>query len=188
MAHIHIDPLEKKWILFISFFLLISWGTILYYTFGKGIHPPSNVEVIDSARLHLPDGVGGGEFMEKNLGVRVDNNGQVKVTMVAARYGFYPQHFTVPVDTPVTFRLASFDVLHGLHIPESNMNTMVVPGYVSEVHTRFTKTGQFPLICNEYCGASHAYMYGMIRIVPKDQFVPDEDSTPEKPTDKEQRT
>jgi cytochrome c oxidase subunit 2 len=171
MAEIHIDPLEKKWIYFIALFLLIAWGTILYYTFAKGIHPPSNVEVIDSARLHLPDGVGGGEFMENNIGVHVDDAGNIKVIIVAARYGFYPQHFTVPVDTPITFRLASFDVLHGVHIPDSNMNTMIVPGYVSEVHTRFTKTGEFPLICNEYCGRAHATMYGMIQIVPKEQFA-----------------
>jgi cytochrome c oxidase subunit 2 len=170
MAKIHIDPLEKKWIILIAGFLIMSWAVQVYYAAVDDINPPSNIEVIDSSRLHLEEGVGGGEFMEKNLGVKRDANGDLVVTMVAARYGFYPQHIEVPADTPVKFRMASFDVLHGVLIPFSNMNVMLVPGYVSEITTEFKKKGEFPLICNEYCGLGHAYMYGMINIVPKDQF------------------
>ena len=166
----YIDALEKKWIYMIIIFLLLSWGVIIYYAAVKNIHPPSNVEVIDSARLHLDSGVGGGEFREDRLGVHADVDGQLVVTMVAARYGFYPQKITVPVKTPIKFRMATFDVLHGVHIPFSNMNTMIVPGYVTEITTEFQKLGEHPLICDEYCGVGHATMYGMINIVPKDEF------------------
>ena len=167
---IHIDPLEKKWIIMIAGIVLLTWMLIFYYAAVENVHPPSNVEVIDSARLHLDSGVGGGEFMEDKLGLHKDADGHLVVTMVAARYGFYPQHLEVPINTPVKFRIASFDVLHGVLIPFSNMNTMIVPGYVSEITTSFTRLGEFPLICDEYCGLAHAYMYGMIKIVPKDKF------------------
>ena len=168
--NIHIDPLEKKWIVMISVITLLTWVLIIYYAAVEDVHPPSNVEVIDSARLHLESGVGGDEFMEDKLGLHRDSDGMLVVTMVAARYGFYPQHLEVPINTPVKFRIASFDVLHGIIIPFSNMNTMVVPGYVAEITTSFTRLGEFPVICDEYCGLAHAYMYGMIKIVPKDQF------------------
>ncbi len=167
---IHIDPLEKKWIIMITAIVLLTWVLIIYFAAVENVHPPSNVEVIDSARLHLSSGVGGDEFMEDKLGIHRDSDGLLVVTMVAARYGFYPQHLEVPINTPVKFRIASFDVLHGVLIPFSNMNTMVVPGYVSELTTSFTRLGDFPLICDEYCGLAHAYMYGMIKIVPKDEF------------------
>lgn len=166
----YVDALEKKWIYLIIVFLLISWTVIIYYAVAKNIHPPSNVEVIDSARLHLDSGVGGGEFREDRLGVKIDTSGQIVVTMVAARYGFFPQKITVPINTPIKFRMASFDVLHGVHIPFSNMNTMIVPGYITEINTEFQKIGEFPLVCDEYCGVGHATMYGMINIVPKDFF------------------
>lgn len=166
----YIDPLEKKWIVMVAIFLLASWSIILYYAIVDDIHPPSNVEVIDSARLHLDSGVGGGEFREDKLGVHRNKKGNLVVTIVAARYGFYPQTVTVPAKTPITFRMASFDVLHGAHIPFSNMNTMIVPGYITEVHTEFQKTGKFPLLCDEFCGVGHASMYGMINIVPKKDF------------------
>ena len=167
---IHIDPLEKKWIIMSAIIILLTWLLILYYAAVEDVHPPSNVEVIDSARLHLASGIGGDEFMEDKLGVRKAADGTLIVTMVAARYGFYPQHLEVPINTPIKFRMASFDVLHGVLIPFSNMNTMIVPGYVSELTTRFTKLGDFPVICDEYCGLAHAYMYGMIKIVPKNEF------------------
>jgi len=44
----------------------------------------------------------------------------------------------VPADTPVKFRLTSADVVHGFLLPDTNVNTMVVPGFVSEVRTTFS--------------------------------------------------
>ena len=167
---IHIDPLEKKWIIMSSVILLLTWILVIYFAAVEDIHPPSNVEIIDSTRLHLDSGVGGGEFMEDKLGLHRSPDGTLVVTMVAARYGFYPQHLELPINTPIKFRIASFDVLHGVLIPFSNLNTMIVPGYVSEITTNFTRLGEFPVICDEYCGLAHAYMYGMVKIVPKDEF------------------
>ena len=167
---IHIDPLEKRWIVVTAGIAIMTWVITLYFAAVEDIHPPSNVEVIDSARLHLASGVGGGEFMEDKLGVHEAADGGLIVTMVAARYGFYPQHIELPLKTPVKFRIASFDVLHGVHVPFSNLNTMIVPGYISEISTSFNKAGEFPIICNEYCGLGHSYMYGMIKLVPKNKF------------------
>ena len=99
--------------------------------------------------------------------VKINPDGSVRVTLVAARYGFYPPRIEVPVDTPVTFRLASADVLHGVHVPNTNMTTMVVPGYISEVTTMFPRTGEYSLLCNEYCGLGHDSMWSRLVVVPK---------------------
>jgi len=160
MATIHIDPLEKRWIWMVGGIVALSIAIQIYYAAAGNIHPPSNVEVIDSAKLHLE-----GEFAEEKLGVKQEADGSYTVTMVAARYGFYPQNIEVPMNTPVKLRIASLDVLHGLHVPYSNMNTMVVPGYVSEVNTQFTREGEFPMICNEYCGLGHDYMYAKVHVL-----------------------
>ena len=159
MSSIHIDPLEKRWLWAIGGMLAVFWGVQIYFAAAENMHPPSNVEAIDSAKLHLE-----GEFAEENLGVKKEADGSYTVTMVAARYGFYPQEIEVPANTPVKLRIASFDVLHGVHVPFSNMNTMVVPGYVSEIFTEFQTPGSFPMICNEYCGLGHDYMYSKIHV------------------------
>ncbi len=158
----HVDPLEKKWIT-VSIFLVVFFIAVLgFYAIGANVNPPSNVEPIDSVRLHLTE-----EFAEDNLGVRKEDDGSVTVTMVAARYGFYPQRIEVPANTPVTFRIASADVLHGVHGPFTNMSTMVVPGYVSQVKTLFPKPGEYPLFCNEYCGLGHDHMWARLIVTPQ---------------------
>ena len=51
----------------------------------------------------------------------------------------------VPVGVPVKFRLTSADVVHGFLLPDTNVNTMVVPGFVAEVRTRFTHEGEYAM-------------------------------------------
>jgi cytochrome c oxidase subunit 2 len=87
--------------------------------------------------------------------------------MVAARYGFYPPVVEVPADTPVKFRVASADVLHGFHVPFTNAATMIVPGYVSEINTSFPTEGEYSFLCNEYCGLGHDSMWSRLVVLPK---------------------
>lgn len=58
----------------------------------------------------------------------------------------------------MTFRLTSPDVIHGFQIVQTNGNTMVVPGYVSQFTTRFSRAGEYLIVCNEYCGLGHHIM------------------------------
>jgi len=170
----HIDPLEKKWAYVALGIAGLFVGIIMINALFHGIHAPSNVETIDSASLHLSE-----EFNEDNLGVQVENKGKVMVRMVAGRYGFFPKHITVPADTPLTFRWVSMDVLHGVHMPMTNLSTMIVPGYVSELTTTLPKPGEYPLLCNEYCGMGHDHMWSNISVVAKEHW-----SAPEKTSSK----
>lgn len=156
------DPLERRWV-WISLLLAFVMGGVLgLYALTNNLHPPSNVETVDSSRLHLTE-----EFAEDNLGVKDNGDGTLTVTMVAARYGFFPPVIDVPVDTPVKFRIASADVLHGVHVPYTNAATMIVPGYVSEFTTTFPKTGKYSFLCNEYCGLGHDSMWSRLNVVAK---------------------
>jgi len=161
----HVDGSEKKWIILSFVMAFAMMGILAAYAVNKNIHPPSNVETIDSTSLHLTE-----EFNEDNLGIKKEDDGSLRVTMVAARYGFFPHNLKVPVDTPIKFRIASADVLHGVHTANTNMNTMVVPGYISEVNTTFPKIGRFPMFCNEYCGLGHDYMWSQLNVISKEEF------------------
>jgi len=166
----HIDELEKRWIYMVAGIVLLAWGVQIYFAAVKNTHPPSNLEVIDSAQLHLKTGAGGDEFSETNIGVKRDAKGMLVVRMVAARYGFYPQRIVLPQGEPFKLRVASFDVLHGLYVPMSNVNLMLVPGFISQMTTVLNKTGEFPIMCHDFCGKGHAYMFGHVKIVPANQF------------------
>jgi len=162
---LHIDQLERKWIIISLLIIGFLVGIITLDAFWHNINPPSKVETIDSASLHLSK-----EFAEENLGVKVDDNGEIIIHMVAGRYSFFPKHIEVPAETKLTFRWVSMDVLHGVHIPMTNMSTMIVPGYVAQITTTFPKTGEYPLLCNEYCGLGHNHMWSNISVIAKEDW------------------
>jgi len=156
------DALERRWV-WVSLLMAIAMGGLMgMYAITKNLHPPSNVETIDSSRLHLTE-----EFAENNLGVKENADGSLTVTMVAARYGFYPQVIEVPTDTRVKFRIASADVLHGVHVHGTNAATMIVPGYISEINTAFPRPGKYAFLCNEFCGLGHDSMWSRLIVTPK---------------------
>ena len=134
------------------------------------INPPSNIERVNPQDLHLS-----AEFTEANLGTRVESNGQVTARIVATQFAFVPRCVVLPADTPVTMRFSSPDVIHGILVSGTNVNTMVVPGYVAQVHTVFRKTGDLLMPCHEFCGLGHSEMVATVRVVPKAQFRPGPD-------------
>ena len=167
-----IHPLEKRWAALSAGIALILGGLVVYTAVAMSVHPPSNVERVDSTRLHLTD-----EFAESNLGVRTDKDGTVVARIVMARYSVHPPEITLPAGRPVVIRAASADVLHGLHVSGTNIGTQVVPGYVSQVRTtiQFDSVAAVgiknpdgsvtvPLFCNEYCGMGHQSMFGRVRV------------------------
>jgi cytochrome c oxidase subunit 2 len=143
---------------------------IIYAGVVHHINPPSNIETLDPKTLHLT-----GEFTEGNLGTRIEAGDQVTSRIVATQFAFQPQCIIVPSNRTVTLRFATPDVIHGILVTGTNVNTMNIPGYVSQVHTVFTKTGDLLMPCHEFCGLGHSQMWATVRVVPEDQFKPGPD-------------
>lgn len=166
----HILWTELLWAFGVGIFVAASLSMILFTALTRNINPPSNVERIDPKTLHLS-----GEFAEQNLGTSVGGDGRVTVRAIATQFMFVPRCIAVPQGRPVTLRFASPDVIHGLLITGTNVNTMVVPGYVAQVHTEFTRTGDLLMPCHEYCGLGHSEMYATVQVMSQADFKPDAD-------------
>ncbi len=154
---------EKRWIIIMVTMLAIMMAVVVLTGIMGALHPSSNVEVIDPTTLHLH-----GEFVESNLGTAVEPDGSVTVRIIAEQYEFVPRCVQVPVGTPVKFRITSADAIHGFLLPDTNVNTMVVPGFVAEVRTRFKKLGEYLMPCHEFCGLGHHAMWARVRVVPRE--------------------
>lgn len=159
---------ELRWVVVVAAAVVIILGAVIYAGVVLSVNPPSNYETQDPKTLHLS-----GEFTESNLGTRVDPDGEVRVRVVTAQFRFAPNCMVVPVGRSVTFRFASPDVIHGVLVTGTNVNTMVVPGYVSQVHTVFNRTGEQLMPCQEFCGVGHSQMWATVKVVPAEQFQPD---------------
>jgi cytochrome c oxidase subunit 2 len=156
---------ENHWLVLMAAMLAVMMAIVVVTGVTHALNLPSNVETIDPTTLHL-----GGEFAESNLGTAQEPDGSVTVRIVAQQYGFVPDCATIPVDTPVKFRLTSTDVIHGFLLPSTNVNTMVMPGFVAEVRTRFTRPGIYNMPCHEFCGEGHHGMWARVRVVEKGAF------------------
>ncbi len=143
----------------------IIWATRFYEIDLPVWHFLGGGNGIDPASLHL-----GGEFVESNLGTAREPDGSFSVRILAQQYVFVPQCVVVPYGIPVRFRVTSADLVHVLQISDTGVSLKAAPGTVSELQTRFQKTGEFDVPCREFCGAGHFAMRARIEVVPADQF------------------
>jgi cytochrome c oxidase subunit II len=159
---------ELKWAAVAVATVGVIFAAIIGAALAFQMNPPSNAEMIDPKTLHLS-----GEFTEGNLGTSIGPEGQVTSRVIATQFAFQPRCIVVPRDAPVTLRFATPDVLHGILVTGTNVNTMIVPGYVSQVHTTFTTTGDLLMPCHEFCGMGHSQMWATVRVVEPNEFRPD---------------
>lgn len=146
---------EKIWLWGAVVLIAAFLASVLSSTFGLGVRPPSHVETIDPRTVRADP-----RFAAPGVTERPD--GSVEVVALAQIWAFVPNEVRVPAGRPVTFRVTSPDVLHGFQIVGTNVNTMVAPGYVSQVTTTFHKPGEYLILCNEYCGLGHHVMAGRL--------------------------
>ena len=157
---------EKRWATISVVIIVVLALLAAFAGIHKATMPQARVETIDPTRLHIA-----GEFVESNLGSVLEQNGTVTVRAIGQQYSFTPACILVPAQTPITLRATSADVVHGILIQATNVNTMLVPGYVSEQFMRFEKTGDYLMPCHEFCSFGHEGMWGKVRVIDKADFA-----------------
>jgi len=84
--------------------------------------------------------------------------------------GYVDSSLHVPVDRMVQLTLTSNDVIHSLFIPVLRMKQDAVPGRYTKTWFRAELTGEFPLLCAEYCGTGHSDMLTTMVVHPPGEF------------------
>jgi cytochrome c oxidase subunit II len=156
---------ERRWATLSIVIVGVLVGMATFIGIHQATMPQGHVETADPKTLHLS-----GEFVESNLGSAVEADGSVTVRAIGQQYSFTPQCVVVPSDTPIIFRATSADVVHGLLITGTNINTMLVPGYVSVLPIRFKAPRDHVMPCQEFCGIGHQGMWGKVKVIDKAAF------------------
>ena len=63
-----------------------------------------------------------------------------------------------------TLHMSALDVNHGFSLYPVNLNFQVVPGYDYALKVTPNKSGDFRIICNEFCGIGHHVMVGKVTV------------------------
>ena len=159
----NVDFYERIWMWGVGVMLVLFFSSTAIAAIGKQYHPPSHIETVDPTTV-LADP----RFAKQ--GVRQDPEGRIHVWVVGLMFTWLPADFTVPAGQPVTLHLTSSDVTHGFQIVRTNGQAMVVPGYISQFTTVFPDTGEYLIVCNEYCGVGHHMMASRMHVVPDSEW------------------
>ncbi len=85
------------------------------------------------------------------------------VYMLGRLWQWYPI-LELEKDQSYRLHLSSMDWQHGFSLQPVNINLQIVPGYEMVVTMTPDQSGEFTVICNEYCGIGHHTMLGKIYV------------------------
>lgn len=146
---------ERAFLVVGAIMLVAFGGALIYASVALGIHLPDDVRRLDPTTVRSTPPFDA-------TGVRQTGPNRYEVVMLASAWQFEPSEIRVPAGAEVTFLATSPDVIHGVHVEDSRVNMMLIPGQVSRNTYTFDEPGEYLMVCHEYCGLNHHNMYGRV--------------------------
>jgi cytochrome c oxidase subunit 2 len=93
------------------------------------------------------------------------------VYMVGRTWLWYP---ALELTRGQTYRLhlSSLDLQHGFSLQPININVQVHPGYEHVLTITPDRSGEYSVVCNEFCGLGHHLMLGKIFVTEQSGVTP----------------
>ena len=166
-------PLEISWTIGAALILVVLAAVTFIYLPGIKNPPDSRAD-----GLELAEGVDYATINQKEppsgAALRIRVTGQQYLW----RYDYEGQEdqlfsfhtLYVPVNTTVTIRGFSSDVVHSWWVPKLGGKIDVVPGHENETWFRADEEGVFEGVCAELCGEGHADMRTRVVVLPVDEY------------------
>lgn len=146
---------EKAFLWVGALMLVVFLIALGYSSVALGIHLPGRVAQVDPQSVRqLPP--------FDSTGLHQVAPDRYEVVMIGQAWAFVPSEVRIPVGAEVTFLATSTDVIHGLHIEGTRINMMLIPGQIARNSYTFDEPGEHLIICHEYCGAGHHFMFGRL--------------------------
>lgn len=153
----HLHKYEKIWLVFGIVSLIVFLSIVGVSAFFHDQTPSGGMDTIDPKKVNET-----APF--DNPGVTQLNDDTYQVAIVAMAFGYTAPELKVPVGKEIIFKLTSTDVVHSFTIDNTKVNMMVVPGQITTKSYTFDQPGKYLILCNEYCGSGHHYMFTEIEV------------------------
>ena len=101
---------------------------------------------------------------ENPFGINLDDPNGLDDILVQA------DDFHILINQPIKMNLRSIDVLHDFYIPQFRAKMDMVPGMITYYWFEPIRTGNFEILCMEYCGTGHYAMKGRVLVDEKDDY------------------
>ncbi|BAA80721.1 cytochrome c oxidase (ba3-type) subunit II [Aeropyrum pernix K1] len=143
--------------MFIAIIVAVLAGfisSLAYYSYALNVNPACEAIKADQQALE--------DIMQKAQTTPVVEKaeGVYEVYIVGRQFVWIPSTIVLEDPKQVTFYVATSDVIHGFEIAGTNVNFMVIPGYIAKFTWYPPKNaeGEYLILCNEYCGVGHQFM------------------------------
>ncbi len=167
------EPLHRMEIIWISIAFL--WGLVMFFAMIYW-HLEGEQNLSNEAYRITPDAFAAKtEAMVEQYQVGEEGDTGVPVVhpppgsdvyMISRLWEWWPV-LELEKDQSYRLHLSSMDWQHGFSLQPTNINLQVHPDYEMVLTITPNETGDFFVVCNEFCGVGHHTMVGKIRVVDK---------------------
>lgn len=164
------EPVERVELIWIA--LCVVWGLVMTFMMPYW-HVVGKQNISNEAyRVTPAQFMGKAQAMVDQYTVRTETDASIPVVnppagsdvyLIARLWEWWP---IIELEKGKSYRLhlSSMDWQHGFSLQPVNINTQVVPGYDMVLTVTPTTSGQFSVVCNEYCGIGHHKMVGRVYV------------------------
>jgi cytochrome c oxidase subunit II len=163
------EPVPKSELIWVI--VAFVWGLIMFfmmvYWHAYGEQNLSN----EAYRITAEDFSTKTEAMVEKYQVREESGYPVvrpppgeDIYMIARLWQWWP---ILELEKGQSYRLhlSSLDWMHGFSLQPVNINLQIHPDYEMVITIKPTTSGEFGIVCNEYCGIGHHTMLGRMYVV-----------------------
>jgi cytochrome c oxidase subunit 2 len=171
-------PLEIGWT--IGAIVLVAIVSVVTFLFLPGILNPARTGPNGlNVAAGVPTAAVGQEPPPGDKALRIHVNGQQYIwrydyvgekPLTEGRPVYAYTDMYVPVNTTVTLKIYSSDVIHSWWIPKLGGKADATPGHTNETWFKIPKPGVYKGQCAELCGDNHADMRARVIALPVDQY------------------
>jgi cytochrome c oxidase subunit 2 len=154
--------LEKNWVIIAFIWCLILTAMMpLWFYLGKQ-NVPTETYRTTPADFEAQTRDFAAQFqVGEEFGIPVVEPPPGDIYMYGRQWQWYPI-LKLKLGEEYRLHVSSLDVSHGLSIQPVNLNFMVLPNYNYVITITPTTSGEFSVVCNEYCLLGHHVMVGKI--------------------------
>ncbi|MFN8494740.1 MAG: hypothetical protein U0350_44470 [Caldilineaceae bacterium] len=162
-----LDRYEKSWLLvaFVWCLVLTAMMPIWFYLGHQNV-PATTYRVTPAEYAKVVTDFAAQHKVGEQSGVPiVETAPGTDIYLWAHQWQWYP---ILRLKKGQTYRLhiSSTDVQHGFSLQPTNLNLQILPGYDYVATITPTQSGDFSILCNEFCSIGHHLMTGKIIVTP----------------------
>jgi len=159
-----LDRLERTWLLLAFGWCLVLFAMMpIWLAFGRHNVPATTYRASPAQFRQRVEAFVQQYQVGVENGIPVVEPPPGDIYLLARQWQWYP---ILKLKKGQTYRLhvSSIDVQHGLSIQPANLSFQILPEYVYVITITPLESGEFSIVCNEFCYIGHHVMIGRILV------------------------